>query len=59
MIVAGLMLVSLLVLALAGRGLGDPEDESSGGLAGALLFLLLLVGIVLKKQRDRAEDEDC
>lgn len=58
MILVGIAFLALLALAFAGRALGDPsEDEASGGVLGALLFILLLIGIVLQKKRAREEDE--
>lgn len=55
MIVVGVILIGLLLLAFAGRALGD-ESESSGGW-DCVLFLALLLGLVLRKRKER-QDED-
>jgi hypothetical protein len=68
-IVIGLVLVSLLMLAFAGRGLEDssspaphaaphiPHTSRTSGWEAAL-FILLLLGIVSKRAAKKADDED-
>lgn len=55
MIVLGAVVLALIVLAFAGRDLGVDRDNASGW--ECALFILLLVGIVLKKQKADSEDE--
>ena len=60
MILGAIVLGALLLLAFAGRALGDPADDNTPHAGGweALLFVALLLGIVLKHKRARdAEDE--
>lgn len=59
MIVVGAVLLILIVLAFAGRDLGVGRDGETTSGWESVLFCLLLIGVALKKQRERSEDEDC
>ena len=56
-IVVGLIVVALLILAFAGGALREDDDTGPSGAWSLVLFLALLLGIVLRKQKARDEDE--
>lgn len=59
MIVIGLVLVALFVLAFAGSALDDaprtPSEPSP--VWGVVLFVAVLTGIVLRKHKEKQDDE--
>lgn len=58
MIVVGFMLAGLLLVLVCGNACDDkPRDDSR--MVDALLFLLVLVGVVAASQRKRTDDESC
>ena len=57
MIVVGIAVVALILMAFAGGALGDSEGKEPSGFFGALLFILLLVGIVAKQHKAKQDEE--
>ena len=57
MIVLGAILLALIALAFAGRDLGVGRDGESVSGWESILFCLLLIGIVLRKRKEREDEE--